>query len=110
MQDPALLHVTLLFSAWQLATLHGNLPTPEVMYHKGESIRWLNKSLLKPNHIPTDLTIGVVACLTKFEVVFLKIIFPCSVADLWSEPSCEYKWHQTAYGWPGDSGEKQRWN
>ena len=69
MQDPALLHATLLFSAWQLATLHGNLPTPEVMYHKEESIRWLNKSLLKPNHIPTDSTIAVVACLTKVEVV-----------------------------------------
>ncbi|PMD37181.1 hypothetical protein L207DRAFT_514502 [Hyaloscypha variabilis F] len=67
MQDPALLHATLLFSAWQLATLHGNLPTPEVMYHKEESIRWLNKSLLKPNHIPTDSTIAVVACLTKVE-------------------------------------------
>lgn len=69
MTDPALMHITLLFSAWQLAALHGKPPTPVVMYHKAESIRWLNKSLLKTNHIATDASISVVACLTKFEVV-----------------------------------------
>jgi len=68
MTDPALLHATLLFSAWQLVALQGKPPPPVVMYHKAESIRWLNKSLMKTNNIATDASIAVVACLTMFEV------------------------------------------
>ena len=68
MTDPALLHVTLVFSAWSLETLQGRPPTPVVMYHKAESIRQLNKNLLIPNRDVSDSTIAVVACLTKCEV------------------------------------------
>jgi hypothetical protein len=68
MTDPALLHATILFSAWQLVALQGKPPPPVVMYHKAESIRWLNKSLMKTDHVATDASIAVVACLTMFEV------------------------------------------
>jgi hypothetical protein len=66
--DPALLRVTLLFSAWQLLTLQGKPPTSVVMYHKAESIRWMNKYLRKSNNVATDATIACAACLMKFEV------------------------------------------
>jgi hypothetical protein len=69
MTDPALLHATLFHSAWSLATLQGRPATPEVMYHRAESIRLLNKSLQSPHDtVPTDSTIAAVACLTQFEV------------------------------------------
>jgi hypothetical protein len=75
MQDPALLHMTLLLSAWSLVNLQGRSPTPVVMYHKAESVRWLNKSLLNSNLVAKDSTITTVACLTGVEV-FSNATFP----------------------------------
>jgi hypothetical protein len=92
MTDPALLHVTLLFSAWSLVTLQGRAPTPVVMFHKAESIRQLNKSLLIPNRAPSDSTIAVVACLTKFEVFAPRSFLCFCKANMWSEPIGKWTW------------------
>jgi hypothetical protein len=77
--DPALLHATLLFSAWQLLTLQGKPPTPVLMYHKAESIRWMNKSIRKSNCIAADTIIAGAACLLKVEVFDLNH-FPLGTA------------------------------
>jgi hypothetical protein len=68
-QDPALLHLTLVFSAWSLGNLQGRSLTPVVMYHKAESVCWLNKNLLDSNLVAKDSTITAVAYLTGVEVL-----------------------------------------
>lgn len=49
MTDPAMLHATCSYSAWSPTALQGKPATPDHMYHKPESIRLLNESLLNLN-------------------------------------------------------------
>jgi hypothetical protein len=69
MTDPALLHAVLFNAALSLAILQGRSVTPELMYHKSESIRLLNKRLRNPHDtVATDSTLAAVVYITNFEV------------------------------------------
>jgi hypothetical protein len=75
MSDPALLHSTLWASAFSLCMLRGKGPSIDVFYHRGESIRLMNKALHEPKRMITDANICTVACLTLFEASHLNIIY-----------------------------------
>jgi hypothetical protein len=75
MTDPALLHATCSYSAGSLAALQGKPVTPEMMYHKAESIRLLNENLRNLNdYVPSDSTITAVASLTMLEVLIQRYV------------------------------------
>lgn len=110
MQDPALLHVTLLLSAWSLVNLQGRSPTPLVMYHKAESIRWLNESLLNSNHAAKDSTIAAVASLTAVEVFVQRHLHFFYMTNLWPEYNGKRTWRENPHGWFRGPGKRQRWH
>ena len=66
--DPAVLHISLLFSAWFQAMLQDKEPGALMMYHKMEGIRLLNRKIAQGNLVATDSIIAAVSGLAQFEV------------------------------------------
>lgn len=65
LSDPALLNAILLSLTF---TINANPASPKFLSYKGETLRWLNERLRRPENATTAATIGAILLLVGVEV------------------------------------------